>query len=437
MTNLTNVAKNRRKFLQFLAASPVLAMSTREALAASASELQVRPDDPYIWKPFDPNYIVTKPEDAIDIFELEAVAHKNIPDAHWGYMSTGADGEGSYRANRQDQNKFVVRSRRLIDVRNADTSREIFGHKYSMPFFLCPIGRLTTYHPDAETGTCRAAGRYNIAQGLATNTTIPTEQANKLREGGGPVMFQLYQQNNWEITKMIVQRAERSGCRAMLVTVDGVGNRKLASLERQRRDDKRLCATCHNVSKTNPKQTLRDPGGMAMFSEVPAALWEDRSARDAVTAEVSRDTLTWEFIKRLRDITKMEIFIKGIMDVQDALLCVKYGYGIHVSNHGGRNEDTGGSTIASLVDIAPAVKGRVPIFVDGGFYRGFDILKALALGATMVGFGRPYIWGLGSFGEAGVARVLQIVMAEFQGALRQVGATSLKDLHPGMIHRAL
>jgi isopentenyl diphosphate isomerase/L-lactate dehydrogenase-like FMN-dependent dehydrogenase len=436
MINPANVAKNRRKFLQYLAASPVLAMSAREALANTAFELQTRPDDPYIWKPFDPNYIVTKPEDALDVFELEAVAHKNIPGAHWGYMSTGADGENSYRANRQDQNKFVIRSRRLIDVRNADTSREMFGHKYDMPFFLCPVGRLTTYHPDAETGASRAAGRHNIAQGLATNTTIPTEQANKLR-GHSPVMFQLYQQANWEITKLIVQRAERSGCKAMLVTVDGTGNRKLASLERARRDDNRLCVTCHAVSKTNPKQTLRDPGGMSMFSEVPAEMWEERTARDAVTAEVSRDTLTWEFIKRLRDITKMEIFIKGIMDVEDALLCVKYGYGVHVSNHGGRNEDTGGSTIASLADIAPAVKGRVPIFVDGGFYRGFDIVKALAMGATMVGFGRPYLWGLGAFGEAGVDRVIQIVKAEFNAALRQVGATSLKDLHRGMIHKAL
>ena len=436
MTNAVNAKNNRRKFLQYLAASPVLALSTREALANTALELQTRPDDPYIWKPFDPNYIVTKPEEAIDIFELEAVAHKNIPGAHWGYMSTGADGEGSYRANRQDQNKFVIRSRRLIDVRNADTSREMFGHKYDVPFFLCPVGRLTTYHPDAETGACKAAGRHNIAQGLATNTTIPTEQANKLR-GNSPVMFQLYQQSNWEITKLIVQRAERSGCRAMLVTVDGTGNRKLSSLERQRRDDKRVCATCHAVSKTDPKQTLRNPGGMAMFSEVPAELWEDNSARNAVTAEVSRDKLTWEFIKRLRDITKMEIFIKGIMDVEDALQCVKMGYGIHISNHGGRNEDTGGSTVASLADIAPAVKGRVPIFVDGGFYRGFDIVKALAMGATMVGFGRPYLWGLGAFGEAGVDRVIQIVKAEFRAALQQVGATSLKDLNPKMIHRAL
>jgi len=436
MINPANVSANRRKFLQYLAASPILAASTREALAESAAQLQVRPDDPYIWKPFDPNYIVKKPEDAIDVFELEAVAHKNIPASHWGYMSTGADGENSYRANRQDQNKFVIRSRRLIDVRAADTSREIFGHKFSMPFFLCPVGRLTTYHADAETGTCRAAGRHNIAQGLATNTTIPTEQANKLR-GDSPVMFQLYQQANWEITKMIVQRAERSGCRAMLVTVDGTGNRKLASLERQRRDDTRLCATCHNVSKTDPKQTLRNPGGMAMFSEVPAEFWGERGGADAINEDRPRDTLTWEFIKRLRDLTKMEIFIKGIMDVEDALQCVKLGYGIHVSNHGGRNEDTGGSTIASLADIAPAVKGRVPIFVDGGFYRGFDIVKALAMGATMVGFGRPYLWGLGAFGEAGVDRVIQIVKAEFQGALRQVGATKLSDLKPSMIHRAL
>lgn len=427
MTNPIQVKNNRRKFLQYLAASPVLAMSTREALADAAFELNTRPDDPYIWRPHDPNYIVSKPEEAIDVFEIEAAAAKKVPAAHWGYMSTGADGEGSYRANRQDQSKFVIRSKRLRETRETDTSREIFGHKFSMPFYLCPVGRLTTYHSDAERGASKAAGRHNIAQGLATNTTIPTEEANKLRETS-PVMFQLYQQSNWEITKMLIARAERSGCRALLLTVDGVSNRKQTQFERQRRADTRLCATCHTVSPRDPKQTVRNPRAMSMFSEVPTELWEQK---------VEPDMLTWEYVKRVRDVTKMEIFVKGIMDVEDAVRCVKLGYGVYVSNHGGRNEDTGGSTIASLADIAPAVRGKVPLFVDGGFYRGFDIVKALAMGATMVGFGRPYLWGLGAFGEAGVDRVIQIVKAEFTAALQQVGASSLKDLNPSMIHKAL
>ncbi len=428
MRDLTRQEKSRRSFLQYLAASPVLGMSAHEALAATGSELQQRAADPYIWKPYDPSYLVEKPEDALDVFELEAVAQKNSPLAHWGWMSTGADGEGTYRANREDISKFAIRSRRLRDVKSADPSREIFGIKYSVPIFLSPIGSHTQWNPDGEIATGRASAKNNVAQALSTMATNSTTEVNKVRNGK-PVMFQLYQQANWEVTKAIVARAERDGCPAVLVTVDGVSARKDMQWERSRRADTRLCATCHEVRAGNPKEPvgnvrLKKP----QFSEVPAAIWDQKFTPDA---------LTWEFLKRLRDFTKMDIFVKGIMDVEDALMCVKLGYGVYVSNHGGRNEDTAGSTIASLADIAPAVKGRVPIFIDGGFRRGMDVVKAVAMGATMVGVGRPYIWGLAAFGEAGVDRVMQILKAETLAAMQQVGAATLSDLNPKMIHKAL
>ncbi len=427
MKNFTKDEKSRRLFLQYLAASPVLGIGAKDALAATAAELQDRPADPYVWKPYDPAYLIEKPEDALEVFEFEPVAHKNVPGAHWGFMSTGADGEGTYRANRQDISKFAIRSRRLRDVRNADPSREVFGTKYAMPFFLCPIGGQAMYHPDAEAGVARASGRHNVAQALSTLATCSTTDANKARNGN-PVIFQLYQQANWEITKSIITRAERDGCRTMVVTVDGVSARKDMQFERAKRDDKRLCATCHEVRPGNPKSPMIVSKTRPQFSEVPAELWEQK---------VTPDKLTWEFLKRVRDFTKMEVLVKGIMDVEDAMMCVKLGYGVYISNHGGRNEDTSGSTIASLADIAPVVKGKVPILIDGGFRRGMDIVKAVAMGATMVGVGRPYLWGLGAFGEAGVEKVVQILKAEVLAAMQQVGAVSLKDLNPGMIHKAL
>jgi isopentenyl diphosphate isomerase/L-lactate dehydrogenase-like FMN-dependent dehydrogenase len=427
MKDHDSIEKARRSFLMYLAASPVLALSSQDVLGATAAELQTLAEDPYIWKPFDPNFLIDKPEDALDVFEFEPVAHKKVPLAHWGFMSTGADSEGTYRANRHDMTKFVMRSRRLRDVRVVDTTREIFGNKWSMPFFLCPTGRQGMYHADGEVGVGRAAGRHNIAQGLATNTSFSITEVNKARNGT-PVIFQLYQHENWEISKSLIARAEREGSRAILLTVDGVSARKDMQFARSVREDKRLCLTCHEVRPNNPKSVQFDQRKSPNFSEVPAELWAQK---------VTRDELTWDYVKRVRDFTKMEVFIKGIMDVEDALLCVKAGCGVYVSNHGGRNEDTGKSSIAAFSEIAPVIKNKAPLFVDGGFRRGMDIVKALSMGATMVGFGRPYLWGLGAFGEAGVDRVIQIMKAEVIAAMQQVGVTSLKELNPRLVQRAI
>jgi isopentenyl diphosphate isomerase/L-lactate dehydrogenase-like FMN-dependent dehydrogenase len=144
--------------------------------------------------------------------------------------------------------------------------------------------------------------------------------------------------------------------------------------------------------------------------------------------------MTWDFAKRLRDATKMRVLIKGILDPDDARECVKQGFdAVMVSNHGGRNDDAGWSTIRALPDIVAAVNKKVPILIDSGFRRGTDIMKALALGATAVGVGRPYLWGLGAFGQEGVERVLDILRSELTVAVGQAGCASIKDLNPGMI----
>jgi 4-hydroxymandelate oxidase len=386
--------------------------------------MQTRADDPYIWKPYDPNYLIQKPEDALDVFEFEPVAHKNVPSAHWGFMSTGADGEGTYRANRQDMSRFTIRSHRLRDVHTVDTTREMFGTKWDMPFFLCPVGRQGLFHPDAEVAVGRAAGKHNIMQALATNSTYSMTDVNKARNGT-PIVFQLYQQSDWEMTKALIARAEREGSKGILLTVDGVSGRKDMQFARTIRDAKELCVTCHTIRPgNNPKAVQLSSKSDGNFSEIPTAMWDEKH---------EPDKLTWEYVKRVRDFTKMQMFIKGITDVDDALMCAKLGYGVHVSNHGGRNEDTGRSGIECLAEIAPALKGKVPIFADSGYRRGMDIVKALALGATMVGFGRPYLWGLGAFGEAGVDKVIQIMKAEVIAAMQQLGVTSLKELNPSMI----
>jgi isopentenyl diphosphate isomerase/L-lactate dehydrogenase-like FMN-dependent dehydrogenase len=147
--------------------------------------------------------------------------------------------------------------------------------------------------------------------------------------------------------------------------------------------------------------------------------------------------MTWDFIKRLRDITRMKIIIKGILAHEDATLCVQNGVdGLIVSNHGGRGEDSGRSTIDALPEIVEAVGGRIPVLVDGGIRRGTDVIKALAIGARAVCIGRPYLWGLGAFGQPGVERVLEIMRVETRAAMQQCGVRAVKELNPAFVRRA-
>jgi isopentenyl diphosphate isomerase/L-lactate dehydrogenase-like FMN-dependent dehydrogenase len=140
--------------------------------------------------------------------------------------------------------------------------------------------------------------------------------------------------------------------------------------------------------------------------------------------------MTWEYLRRLRDIWPRKLVIKGLATREDALLAIEHGVdGIIVSNHGGRAEDSGRASIDSLAEVAPAVAGRVPVLVDGGVRRGADVFKALALGADAVGIGRPYIWGLASFGQEGVERVLEILQAELAGNMRQAGTRSVAEIN--------
>ena len=146
--------------------------------------------------------------------------------------------------------------------------------------------------------------------------------------------------------------------------------------------------------------------------------------------------VTWESIDRIRELTRMKIVVKGVMASEDAQLCVEHGLdGIVVSNHGGRQEETLLSTIEVLPEIVNVVKGRIPVLIDGGFRRGTDVFKALAIGATAIGIGRPYIWGLGAFGQRGVERVLELMQAELVMVMKQAGATTIGKITPEFVRR--
>ncbi len=343
---------------------------------------------------------------------------KNVQPAHFGYMATGVDDEVTLRANREGFRKFELRPQRLVDVSRIDTSIEIFGAKYDSPIVIAPTGSNRAFHPDAEIAVAKAAKLGNHLQMLSTVATTSIEDAIAAR--GAPVWFQLYTTQRREIGEALVKRAEAAGAPVIAVTLDVRAPAKWETFARLRRTDTSACGSCHGLNdylSRKPNFAGIELGGVSGTS---------------VT------NLTWDAIKRLRDTVKVKLVIKGILGYEDAKLAADAGIdGIVVSNHGGRTEDGVSATIDVLPEIVARVGGRIPILVDSGFRRGSDIVKALALGAQAVCIGRPYLWGLGAFGQPGVERVLAILRAETRTAMQQLGAPSIKDLTPAMIRRSL
>jgi len=412
-------AANRRRFLQYLAASPLLATSGAAALAEPYLPKTMVPD-PLMWGPRQSDHLIKSPKDAINVFDLEPVCRQNVPPAHFGYMASGIDDEVTLRANREGFLKFQLRPRRLRDVSKVDMSVDILGTKYSSPIVCAPVGGQRSFHDDAESGVARAAKKGDHLQILSTMTSDPVEDVIKAR--GAPIWMQLYATNKWEVAAAITKRAENAGCAALAVTVDRSGGRNQETLFRLRPDDTRDCSGCHD------RGSLQD-------SLKNRAMWKGLDLTGLKNTQSS--AMTWDFFKRMRDHTKMKILAKGILAWEDAVLAADNGLdGIIVSNHGARSEDAGRATIDALPEIVEAVKGRIPVLVDSGFRRGSDVVKALCIGATAVCVGRPYIWGLGAFGQSGVERALEMLREETHAMVQQMGAPTVKDLVPAMVRRA-
>jgi isopentenyl diphosphate isomerase/L-lactate dehydrogenase-like FMN-dependent dehydrogenase len=383
--------QDRRALLAWLATSP-LAVGTGAAWAQTAA------DEP----------LPAKAADALDVFDLERVARRNVPVAHWGYLMTGVDGEETLRANREAFSRWQLHTRRMVDLTRLDMGVELFGTRYASPIVLCPVGSQRAFHPDGELAPARAAKAKDALQILSTVSSTSVEDVAKAR--GAPPWFQLYTSNNLDAGVRIAKRAADAGCPAICVTVDLPLGRNTETLTRAMRADTRPCASCHGAG--GPSNA-----GRPMFAGLD------------MQGGTYSPALTWSYIARLKDATKAKILVKGLETGDDATLALKYGCdGIIVSNHGGRASETGRATLDCLPEVVAAVKGRIPVLVDGGVRRGTDALKALALGATAVGVGRPYIWGLGAFGQGGVERVLEVLNGELRLAMAGVGARSLKEI---------
>ena len=390
---------SRRRFLQFLSQSPLLyglggALSLERLAAQELSGQGV---------------MVDRLEDALNVFDLEVVMKSRISPGHWAYMAQGADDLGTIAANRAGFTKIQLRPKRLVDVRNVDMSIELFGQRYSAPLLLCPVGTLQMFHADGEVGAARAAKAKNIAQAISTFTNYSVEDVIEARDA--PIWFQLYPPGNWEAAQDMIKRAERAGCAALALTVD-IPARNLEPMARFHRDQDPSCMACHG------------PGTEALHRRPMVDAYEGRLGGTGVVG------LTWDYVDRLKDTTSMKVLVKGIVTAEDAQRCIEHGAdGIIVSNHGGRADETLRGSIESLPEVIEAVGGRVPVIVDSGFRRGTDIFKALALGADAVGIGRPYLWGLGAYGQPGVERALDILTRELRIVMQQMGATSIAAIN--------
>ena len=433
MIHTPNRSRTRRKFLKMLGASPLIAGSSVLA-GGLANLLHAAPNEEKHFLSWLENLqqsddVISSPDQALDVMDFEPAARKAIPPAHWGYLATGVDDDATVRANRDGYSHIQIRSRRLVDVTNVDMSRCIFGVKWETPIVLSPVGGQKAFHPDGELGVARAARTKGNLMLLSSAGTASIEDTIAAR--GGPVWQQLYPTNVWEVCRAIVKRAEAAGAPAIALTVDLHDGSNRETLFRSQRVDKRQCSLCHTggyspFARGKPGTRESAPGtskgGFAGFAARKPMF--DGLDVSKVTNLFPTD-VTWDFVKRLRDTVTVKLLIKGIVTREDAQLAVEHGVdGLIVSNHGGRAEDTLRPTIESLPEVLAGVAGKVPVIVDGGVRRGTDIFKALALGATAVGFGRPHSWGLGAFGQAGVEAVLEIYQRELRTIMRQAGTTS-------------
>ena len=329
-----------------------------------------------------------------NIWDYKSKAKENLEPFAYDYLTGGADDLRTFQRNMDAFQHFQIRPRRLVDVRNVDTSISLFGKKWKSPIVLAPVGMQGMFHSEGELATAKAADTNGHLLMTSTVSTLPFTEISKVMEN--KPWFQLYTSSNIETTKYLLSLAKEGGSEVIVLTVDVpvAGNREK-----------------HAQILTG---NMREHNTLGNFKNLEA----DFNAG-----------LDWSIIPWLRNHCDMKIVIKGILTKEDAALCLEHEVdGLIVSNHGGRQLESDLSTIEVLGEIVQTVKGEIPVFLDGGIRRGTDIFKALAMGANAVCIGRAYIYGLAAEGQKGVEGVLDILQTELERNMRIAGVTDLSQL---------
>ncbi|KAI3402957.1 hypothetical protein KGF56_004210 [Candida oxycetoniae] len=362
---------------------------------------------------------VEKKPDLGQIYNLndfEFVARHTMDIAGWAYYSSGCDDEITMRENHLSYHRVYFRPRVMVDVTNVDISTKILGSSSSAPFYVTAtaLGRLG--HPDGECVLTRACGKQDIIQMIPTLASCSFDEIVDQATDKQTQWFQLYVNADREICRKLVQHAEKRGIKGLFITVDA------PSLGRREKD-------------MRSKEVIED---LSYIQEGDETAVRDQGAARAISSFIDTG-LKWDDLKWFRSITKLPIVLKGIQCVEDAVKAAELGCeGIILSNHGGRQLEFSPSPIEVLIEVMPVFRERgldkkCEVYIDGGVRRGTDILKALCLGAKAVGIGRPFLYAMSTYGDAGVIKAMQLLKDELAMNMRLLGVTSLDQLSPDYV----
>jgi L-lactate dehydrogenase (cytochrome) len=370
----------------------------------------------------------------ISIADLREHARRRLPRMVFDYIDGGADDEITLGRNTARFRDYELLWSVLTDVSGIDTSANVFGQAVSTPIIIAPTASSRLFNPRAgERAVARAAHAHGLLYSVSTLASTSIEDI--ARETPGPKLFQIYVWKDRGLVREILQRAKAAGFVGIVLTVDTpvAGNRE--------RDPRNHFSIPPQVSLHTATQALARPGYLFDLTTTPSIRAENfahiaggvGSIVDFINTQFDR-TITWRDAAWMREQWDGAFAIKGVGRPSDATQCIDIGAdAVWVSNHGGRQLDTAPATIDLLRPIADALDGRGQIILDGGIRRGSDIAKALALGASAVAIGRPYLWGLAAFGETGVSRALDILTSELQRTMALLGRTRIAALGPDII----
>lgn len=354
--------------------------------------------------------------EAVNLFDYQKLAKEKLSSMVYDYYAGGADDEITVDENHTAYNRIRLKYRVLVDVSKRDLSTRILGERVSMPVLIAPTAFQCLADPEGEVATARAAGAAGTIMILSTLSNSAVEDVT--RAASGPVWFQLYAHKDRGLTTHLVNRVLAAGCKAIVLTVD------VPVLGRRERDIRNGFGLPPHLSAKN----LTGEG----LGQLPEGM--TGSALAEYINSFIHPGITWADVEWLCSISKLPVFIKGLITAEDATRAVDHGAsGIVVSNHGGRQLDTARPTIEALPEIVSAVNGRIEVLIDGGIRRGTDVLKAIAIGAKAVLIGRPILWGLAVNGEQGVVDVLNLLRNEFDAAMALCGCARVDEIRDHLI----
>jgi lactate 2-monooxygenase len=370
-----------------------------------------------------------RPTTPMNYEQLEEQARQRLTVEAYGYVAGGAGGEETMRANRAAFERWQIVPRMLRNVGERDLRAQVLGTTLPAPLMLAPIGVQSIVHPEAEVAVARAAASIGVPFILSTASSKTMEEVAQAADAAGKSTrwYQLYWGRDPELTASFLARAERAGYGAIVVTLD-------TPLLSWRERDISL-AYLPFLQGEGIANYLSDPVFRASLAQPPEE--NPQAAIMRFVQVFSNPTLTWDDLKFLREHTSLPILLKGILHPDDARRALDAGAaGLIVSNHGGRQVDGAVAALDALPGIVAAVQGRAPVLFDSGIRRGADIFRAVALGASAVLLGRPYMWGLTLGGEAGVRDVVLNTLADLDLTLALSGYTSCAQLTPDVLRRA-